>query len=153
MARYRATVETPQTPEQAFSYLSDFTSAAQWDPGVVAATRVGDQPIGKGAEFHLVAEYLGRRSEIDYRIIEFDAPRVVTLYGENRTVTSRDRITFTPTPAGTAVEYDADLRLKGAMRIADPLLRLAFKRVGDRACAGLRRALNQAGPDTISAAA
>ena len=38
--------------------------------------------------------------------------------------------------------YDADLRLKGVLRLADPLLGLAFGRIGDRAAEGLRAYLD-----------
>ena len=39
--------------------------------------------------------------------------------------------------------YDADLRLKGPLgRLMDPLLGLAFRRIGDRAAVGLGNALN-----------
>jgi len=33
---------------------------------------------------------------------------------------------------GTRIVYDADLALKGAFKLADPLLRVAFRRVGAR---------------------
>jgi hypothetical protein len=45
---------------------------------------------------------------------------------------------------GTRVTYDADLSLKGPLRLADPLLALAFRRVGDRARDGLRARLGHA---------
>jgi hypothetical protein len=88
-----------------------------------------------------VAEFLGRRNELTYRIVEYDAPRAVTFLGENATVISRDRITFEEIVDGTQVTYDADLTLKGLLRVADPLLGLAFSRVGGRALAGLQRTL------------
>jgi hypothetical protein len=50
---------------------------------------------------------------------------------------------------GTRVTYDADLALRGILRIADPLLGLAFNRVGDRALAGLRRTLAPEQPHTL----
>ncbi|HET6865551.1 MAG TPA: hypothetical protein VFH80_06495 [Solirubrobacteraceae bacterium] len=46
---------------------------------------------------------------------------------------SRDRITFESATAGTRVTYDADLALKGLLRIADPALALAFNRIGNPA--------------------
>ena len=58
-------------------------------------------------------------------------------------VCSTDEIRLVPAGAGTSVTYDADLRLKGTLgRLMDPLLGLAFRRIGDRAAAGLRNALN-----------
>ena len=153
MARYRASIDTRWTSEEAFAYLSDFSTSAEWDPGVVEAERVGAGAIGEGTEFRLVAEFLGRRAPITYRVVEYEASRAVTFLGENATVVSCDRITFDPTATGTRVTYDADLRLKGLLRLADPLLALPFNRVGDRALAGLREVLARPTPGAVDAAA
>ena len=56
----------------------------------------------------------------------------------------QDQITVRPEGAGASVTYDADLQLRGALRVLDPLLGLAFKRLGDRARDGLRRELGEA---------
>ena len=141
MAHYRAALETQRPREEVFAYLSDFSTTAEWDPGVVQAERVNGAGVGKGSEFRLVAQFLGRKTPLTYRIVEYEPPHAVTLLGENSTVISRDRITFEPTARATRITYDADLALKGPRRIADPLLRLAFSRVGDQALAGLKRTL------------
>lgn len=141
MARYKATVETTRPPAEVFDYLADFSTAAEWDPGTVSSERRGGGPLGEGTEFRLVASFLGRETELTYRIVEYDPPHAVTFRGENASVVSLDRITFEPSGGGTRLLYDADLKLKGLMRLADPLLGLAFKRVGDSALAGMRRTL------------
>jgi carbon monoxide dehydrogenase subunit G len=147
MARYRAALDTPRAREDVFAYLSDFSSAEEWDPGVVQAERLDHAAIGEGTEFMLVADFLGRKTALTYRIVEYDPMRAVTFRGENDTVISTDRITFESTGGGTRVRYDAELVLKGPLRIADPLLGLAFNRVGDRALAGLRKKLGPAQVD------
>ena len=146
MAHYTASIETPRPPAETFAYLSDFSTTEEWDPGVVTAERLGDAPIGKGTEFRVVADFLGRKAALTYRIVEFEPGRAVTLRGENATVVSLDRITCEPSDGGTRVTYDADLALKGPLRIADPLLGLAFDRVGDRALDGLRDTLGSRDP-------
>lgn len=153
MARYQASFDTPWTRDEAFAYLSDFSTSADWDPGVVKAERVGVEVIGEGAEFRLVAEFLGRRTPLTYRVVEYEPPIAVTFVGENATVISHDRITFETIASGTRVTYDADLRLRGLLRLADPLLALTFNRVGDRALAGLRQVLGRPAHRTIDAAA
>ena len=150
MAHYRASIDVQQPREHVFAYLSDFSTTEEWDPGVVEAKRVNGAAVGQGTEFRLVAEFLGRKNELIYRIVEYDPPHAVTFLGENATVVSRDRITFESTTAGTRVTYDADLALKGLLKITDPLLALAFKRVGDRALAGLRRTLAPSQPWMLS---
>lgn len=141
MAHYRATIDTPRPPEAVFAYLSDFSTTAEWDPGVLEAERIGELPVRMGTEFRLVASFLGRKSALTYRIIEFDPPKAVTLHGENSTVVSLDRIILEPHDGGTRLTYSADLALKGPLWIADPLLALALKRIGARALAGLRTTL------------
>ena len=152
MAHYRGTIDIQQPREEVFAYLSDFSTTREWDPGVVEAERLNGQAVGEGTEFRLVAEFLGRKNELTYRIVEYDPPHAVTFLGENATVVSRDRITFDSTAAGTRVTYDADLALKGGLRIADPLLALAFNRVGDRALAGLKRTLAPSQPQSSDVA-
>ncbi len=141
MAHYQASLDASRSPQEAFAYLSDFSTTAEWDPGVVEAERLGDGPVGEGTEFRLLARFLGRETPLVYRMVEYDPPAAMTVRGENASVVSLDRITFEPLSDGTRITYDAQLTLKGAMKLADPLLALAFKRVGDRALEGLRATL------------
>jgi hypothetical protein len=144
MARYVASVTTPLPPAEAFDYLADFSSVAEWDPGVVRATALDPEPRRLGARFEVVARFLGREVPLEYRTVEIEAPDRVVLRAQTATVVSLDTISFRPMPAGgTEVTYDADLRLRGPLRLADPLLALAFRRVGDRARDGLEQALRR----------
>ena len=141
MARYQTTVTSRRRAEETFEYLSDFSSTAEWDPGVVEAERVSTGPVGMGSTFRVVASFLGRRVSLVYRIVEFDPGRRVVLRADAPTVCSIDQITVVPADVGSEVTYDADLRGQGVFRLADPLLALAFRRIGDRARDGLARAL------------
>jgi len=52
----REILEVPQGPEVVFDAVADFSNSARWDPGVVAAERVGDgatAPSGVGAVYRL----------------------------------------------------------------------------------------------------
>jgi hypothetical protein len=80
-------------------------------------------------------------TELIYRIVEYDEPHAVTLRGESATVMSTDRITISRSDGRTRITYDAALELKGRFKVFEPLLAVAFLRVGDRALAGLRTVL------------
>jgi hypothetical protein len=136
MAHYQAAVDT-LLPAQAFSYLSDFTTAAEWDPGAVQSQRLGEGPIGEGTEFRLVAAFLGRETAPTYRIVEYQPPHAVTFRGE------LDRRLTRPDHLRSSRRRDANrlrrrLTLRGPLKLANLLLALAFNRVGDHAVAGLR---------------
>ncbi|HUO47835.1 MAG TPA: SRPBCC family protein [Acidimicrobiales bacterium] len=141
MARYHTTIHSRRRAQETFEYLSDFSTTAEWDPGVVEAERVSSGPVGLGSAFRVVASFLGRRVSLDYRVVEFEPNRRVVLRADAPTVCSVDEITVVPTDVGSVVTYDADLRVRGLFRLADPLLALAFRRIGDRARDGLVRAL------------
>jgi len=141
MATYNAIIATRRVPEDVFSYLADFSNAREWDPGVPKAERLGKGPIGEGSQFLITANFLGRTTTLTYAIVEYRPSSAVAFRGENSTAVSLDRITCEPFGGGTRVTYNAQLSLKGPLGVADPLLALAFRRVGDRALAGLRSTL------------
>lgn len=141
MARYTTSVRSPRPAEEAFAYLSDFSTTAEWDPGVAEAERLTAGPLGEGSEFRVVAEFMGRMVPLTYFVTAYEPPRRIVLRGESSTVISLDEITVDRSNGGALVTYDARLSLKGPLRVADPVLGLAFKRIGDRAAAGMRGAL------------
>jgi Polyketide cyclase / dehydrase and lipid transport len=142
MARYRTEVVVPTALDTTFAYLSRFSSAQEWDPGVIRAQMVTPEPVGLGSRFTLTAVFLGAKVPLEYEIIEYDPPRRVVLTAENRSVRSMDTISFdSAVSGGTMIRYEAVLLPKGAARLADPLFTVALRRVGDRAAGGLQAAL------------
>ena len=59
------------------------------------------------------------------------------LRGENRNVISVDEITVEPSQSGSRLTYFADLQLKGPLKLADPLLGIAFDGIARKALEGL----------------
>lgn len=144
MARYLLHVRTPMPPADAFAYMADLKNFAEWDPGVRHVRQVcGDGP-GADSSFDVAVSVPGRSITLRYEIVGYDAPNTVTAFAENRLLSSHDAITVVPDAegAGSIVTYDAVLKLKGVLALADPLLRLSFDRIGDRAAVGLVAALS-----------
>lgn len=129
-----------------FRYLSDFTTTTQWDPNTVRTVREGDER-GVGAVYVNTSRFLGRTTELRYVVEELtavegaDAPRRIRLRGENASVVAHDTMALSAVPGGTRVDYTAEFALVGYRRFVAPLLRPAFRRLGDRAEKGLRAAL------------
>ena len=55
---------------------------------------------------------------------------------------SVDEVTVEPEGAGSKVTYDAELELKGARKLAHPLVSVGFKRNSDKARSGLAERLD-----------
>lgn len=141
MTRYCRTIHVDAAPGEAFDFLARFSNAADWDPGVASARMLTPEPVGRGSAFELMVRAAGRQAPFRYEIIEYERPARVVLRAEQPRIVSADTITVSAAPqGGSEVTYDADLRLTGLLRFLDPVLALAFRRIGDRALEGLRRA-------------
>lgn len=121
--------------------MADFSNAAQWDPGVTAAHRIDAGEVGLGSEFDVTVPFGGRAKTLRYRITTFEPGRRVTFTAATLMLRSVDTLTFAARPVGCDMTYDAELGLTGLAVIANPLLALAFRRIGNRARGSLRHVL------------
>lgn len=142
MTRLHETIETTLPLADTFAFIADFANAQVWDPGTLASTRIGDGPVGVGATYDLSVKMSGGAAPMTYTIETFEPDRRVVLRGEGERASARDDIRFEATPAGgTRVDYTADIELKGWLRLLQPLLGGAFRKLGDDARTGMTRAL------------
>jgi hypothetical protein len=123
--------------------MADFSHAAEWDPGVADSTRVDTGVVGQGSEFDLTVLIAGRRVPMRYEITDY-APGRVTFTSHSAGLESVDTVTVISRGATTEVTYDARINFRGVLRIADPLLILAFHGVAARAIRGLEVRLARA---------
>jgi carbon monoxide dehydrogenase subunit G len=141
--QYRREIDVARPPAETFAYLADFAHAAEWDPGIAEARRLTPPPTAVGSRFEVIALFRGRRQRFEYVVTAFEEGRRVALRGEGEKARSDDVITVSPQDAGTRVAYEADIRLKGVLRVAEPFLRSTFRRLGDDALDGLAARLSR----------
>jgi Polyketide cyclase / dehydrase and lipid transport len=142
MARYTGTILTSKPADEVYDYMADFTTVEQWDETVTEAKLVGNQQPGKGARFSVTFKLAGRENTFEYETIEAERPSRLLLRADSGSVTSLDEITVREVAEGTKLVYDAKLEPKGLVKVADPVLGLLFKRLGDNAAKGLARELD-----------
>jgi hypothetical protein len=136
------TVVVEKPLDAVFSYLSDFTTTTDWDPGTVTTVRRHGNG-GVGTTYLNTSTFLGRETQLTYIVREFIPGKRIRLRGENKTVIAVDTMTFRSVDAGTEVTYTAEFTFKGPSRLLAPLLRPAFDRLGTQAQAGMCTALDQ----------
>jgi hypothetical protein len=142
MARYVTRVRTPMSAEKAFAYMADLRRFAEWDPGVRRVEQIEGDGGGPGAVFDVTVASVGPDLTLRYRTTEYDPPHAFRVVATSTFFTSDDRIRVDSDGDATIVTYDAELRLNGPLGLFDLGLRLAFGWIGDRAAAGLRKALD-----------
>lgn len=141
MPRYETEVPSSWSVDDAFSYMSDFANAQSWDPSVVSARRIDHGALAVNSQFELTVRFAGRNKEMRYRITAIEAPRSVTFTSSTTALLSLDTLTFEPRANGCVVTYCAELRFNGVAAMANPILKMLIRRLGDRARDSLREIL------------
>lgn len=140
MARYLLRVRSSKSPAEAFAYMANLSNFAEWDPGVTRVKQSEGEGPGLNAVYDVSVK--GLPTPLRYRTTQFQPPDSIVARAETFILTSLDTITVEADGTGSIVTYDAELRLNGPLGLADPILRLTFGRIGDRAAAGLIRVLD-----------
>lgn len=142
MARYTTSFFSPRTPDEAWRFLSDIRLFSTWDPGVASSVQVkGDGPV-VGAAYDLTIRGV-MPTVMRYVVVELSERRL-KMISTTPWLRSVDELSVEPDGEGARVTYDAVLTLNGPLGLLDPLLAIAFRRIGDRADVGLRQALGAA---------
>ena len=137
----RRTTETRRVPgpiDEVFDYLADFSTSAEWDPGVVSARRLDDGPVRAGSRFDVQVRFAGRTLPMTYRVTRADRPTRLELTGVSPRSTACDVIALDPDGEGhTRVTWTLEVTLTGWSRLAEPLLGPLLRRLGRKAMDGL----------------
>ena len=128
-------IDRPQA--EVFAYTADFSNIDQWDPGVKASRKIGDDPVGVGTKYELDVQFGSSVIPMTYEITHYEPDSRVVILGEGENLTALDEIRFSETPSGTLVDYTADLEFKNWIRYVIPLMSPVMKRVGTKALDGL----------------
>jgi hypothetical protein len=130
-------VRTGKSADEVFAYMADLRNLAEWDPGVKRAVLVG----GEAGSDQAVVDVTVSGTTLQYRTTTFEPNTTLLVRAESSALVSIDRVAVLDEGDSRVVTYDAELHLKSVLKVADPLLGLAFRRIGDRAAVGLRRVL------------
>jgi hypothetical protein len=136
-----ALIDTTLPVTETFDYIADFVTSAEWDPGVAWAERLDDRPVGLGSRYRLGVRMGRRVAPMEYVITGYERPGRVVLTGHGSGVSAVDDIRFAATETGSRVDYRADIRLTGLLRLVQPFLGRAFASIATNAADGMRRAL------------
>jgi carbon monoxide dehydrogenase subunit G len=135
------TVTTSATPEQVWAFMSDFTTTEQWDPPTRSTCRVSGHG-GVGTVYRNVSRILGSDTEIEYTVVECEPPTLLRLHGRTSSMDMTDTIEVAPHPSGAQVRYTAEFRPQGLAKLAEPLLPLGLKKLGDDAAGQMKTCLD-----------
>ncbi|HTN24952.1 MAG TPA: SRPBCC family protein [Solirubrobacteraceae bacterium] len=133
-----------------FEHVCDPGQLAGWQTNTVSAVQEGEGPFGLGTRLREVHRAPGGKQLASVvEVAEYEHPRVLALRVVEGTPVHA-RMTFAPTEHGTLVRFRAHGRLRGPLRLAQPLLQRTLRRQFTQHLANLRRVLEDAAARTAA---
>lgn len=117
MAPQTHTVTIARSVEDVFAVVTDVTKTGRWFPGDVREFWTTPPPHGVGSVRHAVITVMGRRSENDATVTEFDPPHRGVLAGQAQGIRWTGTIECQSVPSGTKLDFIFDASASGAMRL------------------------------------
>jgi len=135
MASYSATINVDATPEASFAYLADPVNRAEWDPSVRSVAAAA-------GHYDVTVGFYGKAIDATYAVAEAVEPaRIVFETGGK--VKGRDVIEIVPREGGSSISLDLNVQMKGAARLLDRGLQVAFAGIGDNIASELKKQLDR----------
>jgi carbon monoxide dehydrogenase subunit G len=132
-------------PGPVLRHLTDFANAPQWYPAACSTTRHDAGPPAPGSSWHHVCKIFGVTAELTYTLIAMEPDRLI-FHGRNEGTSCLDTVWLRPHGSGTEVTYRVELEVHGLAKLATPVLRTEFEKLGDAGVARLTAALDGLAP-------
>jgi carbon monoxide dehydrogenase subunit G len=116
-------------PSVVLDYLKDFSHAEEWDPGTEKCERLDSGPVAVGSRWHNTSKIAGVSTVLEYELTELTESKVV-FAGSNDSASTTDTITVLPSGSGSEITYDAEIEMSGAAKLATPVVKLVFEKIG-----------------------
>lgn len=110
--------------EKVFDTVADERNEPRYNPRIVHADKVGDQPVGVGATYVAEPKGMGLRGQMTVTTVEYDRPHRLRNAIESSYLHVDGTLTFHEIDGQTRLTWDWDMRLVGPVRLLAPLLAL-----------------------------
>ncbi|MGI9584038.1 MAG: SRPBCC family protein [Acidimicrobiia bacterium] len=106
----------------------------EWEREVVEIRPITSDPVGVGSRAVMVRRDFGRTTETEYEVTEFEQDRrIAAHHNDDPSMDFRISFQITPIDSGScSVQVDVAAQPLGWTKLAEPIMRLAMPRRGER---------------------
>ena len=141
MAHVAGSVLIARPAETVFDTVADERHEPRYNAAMVSAEKITDGPIGRGTKFAAAIRSGHRIVPMTTEFTEYDRPRKI---GSRSVVMGMEidgAVEFASEPGGTRMRWSWNIRPKGVMRFATPVIAAIGRRQERRIWNGLKRLL------------
>jgi hypothetical protein len=145
MARVEGEILIHRSADAVFDFVADERNEPLYNPRMLTAELISDEPIGLRSQFRAELRTRGRAMPMTVEFTEFDRPRRLASSTHSSMMDTSGALTFEPQSGGTRMRWSWDVRPRGALRLI-PLVVGVVGRRQERAIWGnLKRLLESDG--------
>lgn len=132
--------------EDVFDFVADERNEPTYNRHMLRADKLTPGPIGNGTRWSATVESRGRPLDLEIEVTDYARPH--RLGSTTRMVTGeiRGAVAFEPDAVGTRMRWSWELRPKGVLKLAGPLIAHLGRRQEAEIWAGLKRHLESPPP-------
>jgi hypothetical protein len=115
-------VTIARSPEDVFDFFTDGRNRPRWDTTVVFEELTSPEPVGVGSTIHTRMRTMGRESDFDWRVTEFDRPTRMAIVSTAGMLPTSLLFAFEPFGDGCQASATIDGSPTGMMRVVEPMI-------------------------------
>jgi uncharacterized protein YndB with AHSA1/START domain len=141
MAKLETKVVINRPVEEVFAFFTNFDNSAKWQTGVIEVRLLSEGPMTAGSTYLYVGEYMGRRTESEGLISEYEPNRLWGAKFSSGPFSAHEQFRFEPSDGGTKLTALVDGQVGGLLKLAEPIMIWFFKRQLEGDLAKLKKVL------------
>ena len=141
MPRVRGSIDIARPVEAVFDTVADQTNEPTYNRAMVRCEKVVPGPVGEGSRFRALMRTAGREVPMTCELVDYARPHhlgVLTCVDGTMIDGTMD---FVPSPVGTRMSWDWDVRTLGWLRLIGPLVAWLGRRQERRIWGALKQRL------------
>ena len=137
-------IAAPQ--ERVFDMVADERNEPRYNPRIAHAEKITAGEVGLGSRYLAEPKGMGPRGVMTVETVGYDPPRRLTSSIRSSYMDVDGTLTLDPVDGGTRLRWSWEMRLRGPMRLATPVLHLVGPRWERRNWVGLKAYLENGAP-------
>ena len=115
-------ISIARSREEVFDFFTDGRNRPRWDSTVVFEELTSPGPVGVGSTIHTRMRTMGRESDFDWRVTEFDRPTRMAIVSTAGMLSTSLLFTFSSAADGCQASATIEGEPTGMLRLVEPMI-------------------------------
>jgi len=141
MFKFEKSIMINRSQQEVFDFVMNLDNDSKWQASIVSVKQISDGPIGVGSTFRYETKFLGRKSETEIQLTNYDPPSGASVKAINGPVPFENTYKFESKGDGTQMTFSGQAEIGGFFKMAEGLAAKQVEKQFDTDGAALKKLL------------